>query len=253
MVLGLELTHRQEITVVGSILRSFILTFFICSLSAFSFANISLADGLTAVDILSRMKKVYANAQTYQDKGLVKVVICFPDRDHTVKKPFTTAFIRPSRFRFEFKEIDPLLKTSKFIAYQNGQDIKAHWDLDEGVSQITSIGEALAAAAGISGGSARTVPTMLLPEESHFRNAILFFSSPKRAADEVIEGIDCYRIEEQNDYRDLTLWIDKEEFLLRKMYKEQDLENSRAETTTTYKPILNGEVTEKMLEFGSPK
>jgi hypothetical protein len=199
------------------------------------------------------MKEVYANAHTYQDKGLVKVVIRFPERDHTVKKPFTTAFVRPSRFRFEYTEIEPLVKTSKFIAYQNGQDIKAHWDLDEGVSQITSIGEALAAAAGISGGSARTVPTMLLPEESHFRNAILFFSSPKRAADEVIDGIDCYRIEDPNDYRDLTLWIDKEEFLLRKIFVYQDLQDSRAESTTTYMPILNGEITEKMLEFGSPK
>ena len=236
-----------------SIPRSFILIFFLCSLSAFSFANRSLADGLTAVDILSRMKKVYANAHTYQDKGLVKVVIRFPERDHTVIKPFTTAFIRPSRFRFEYKEIEPMVKTSKFIAYQNGQDIKAHWDLDEGVSQITSIGEALAAAAGISGGSARTVPTMLLPEESHFRNAILFFSSPKRATDEVIAGIDCYRIEDPNDYRGLTLWIDKEEFLLRKMYKYQNHKDSRAETTTTYQPILNGEITDKMLEFSLPR
>lgn len=236
-----------------SIPRSFIFIFFLCSLSTFSFANRSLADGLTAIDILSRMKKVYANAQTYQDKGLVKVVIHFPERDHTVKKPFTTAFIRPNRFRFEYREIKPLVKTSKFIAHQNGQDIKAYWDLDEGVSQIKTIGDALAAAAGISGGSARTVPTMLLPDESHFRNAILFFSSPKRAADEVIDGIECYRIEDPNDYRDLTLWIDKEEFLLRKMYVEKDLKDSQAETTTTYKPILNGEVTDKMIEFGSPK
>ena len=184
---------------------------------------------------------------------MVKVVIHFRERDHTVKKPFSTAFIRPSRFRFEYIEIKPLVKTSKFIAYQNGQDIKAHWDLAQGVSQINTIGEALALAAGISGGSARTVPTMLLPDKSHFRNAILFFSSPKRTVDEVIDGIDCYRIEDPNDYRDLTLWIDKEEFLLRKMYVEKDLKDSQAETITTYEPILNGEVTEKMLEFGSPK
>jgi outer membrane lipoprotein-sorting protein len=235
-----------------SIPRGFIAIFCLCSLSAFSFANISLADDLTAVDILTRMKKVYANAQTYHDKGLVKVVIRFPERDHTVKKPFTTAFIRPNRFRFEYKDIEPLVKTSTFIAYQNGQDIKAHWDLDEGVSQITSIGEALATAAGISGGSARTVPTMLLPEESRFRNPILLYS-PKRAVDEVIEGIDCYRIKDLNDYRDLTLWIDKETFLLRKIYTYQDFQDSQAESTTTYKPILNGVVTEKMLEFGSPK
>lgn len=237
----------------NSIPRKFIFVLLLCSLLVFSNSKGALSDGLNAEDIISRMKKVYANAQTYQDKGLVKVVIRFPERDHTVKKPFTTAFIRPSRFRFEYREIEPSLKTSKYIAYQNGQEIKAHWDLDDGISQIKTLGEALAAAAGISGGSARTVPTMLLPYESHFRNAILFFSSPKRTADDVIDGIECYQIEAPNDYRDLTLWIDKDEFLLRKMYVEKDLKDSQAETTTTYKPILNDVVTEKMLEFGSPR
>ena len=77
--------------------------------------------------------------------------------------------------------------------------------------------EALATAAGISGGSARTVPTLLLPEESRFRNPILLYS-PKRTEDEVIDGLDCYRIEDPSDYRNLTLWIDKEKFLLLKIY-----------------------------------
>lgn len=232
--------------------RNSIFIFLFCTLSACSIASAAVADGLTAEDIFSRMKKVYANAQTYQDKGLVKVVIRFPERNHIVKKPFSTAFIRPNRFRFEYKEVKSLFKASTFIVYQNGESIKAYWDLDEGISQIKTVGEALATATGISGGSARTVPTMLLPDESRFRNAILLYS-PKRAADEVIDGIECYRIEDPSDYRDLTLWIDKEEFLLRKIYVERDLKDSQAKTTTTYKPILNGEVTEKMLEFGSPK
>ncbi|SHO50104.1 hypothetical protein [Desulfopila aestuarii] len=231
-----------------NILQSFIYIFALCGILALPTANTAIANDLTANEILSRMKKVYANAQTYQDKGLVKIVIRFPERVHTVKKPFATAFNRPSRFRFEFKNIEPFVKTSTFIAYQNGQDIRAHWDLDEGVSQIKTIGDALATAAGISGGSARTVPTLLLQEESRFRNAILLYS-PRRTADEVIDGIDCYQIEDPNDYRDLTLWIDKKEFLLRKIYQYQDLQNSKNEATTTYNPILNGVVTEKMLEF----
>ena len=127
-----------------------------------------------------------------------------------------------------------------------------HWDLNEEVRQIKTIGDALATGAGISGGSARTVPTLLLPAESRFTNAILLYS-PKRTVDEVIDGVDCYRIEDPNDYRDLTLWIDREEFLLRKIYTYRDLQDSKAEITTAYTPVLNGEVTEKMLEFGSPQ
>jgi hypothetical protein len=195
------------------------------------------------------MKDTYANAKTYQDKGLVKVVIRYPERNHTIKKPFSTAFVRPDRLRYEYKEIKPLVKASKFVAYQNGKEVKVHWDLDEGASKIKSIDEALAAAAGISGGSARTVPTMLLPKQSRFRNAIVFYS-PERTDDEVVDGINCFKIEDLNNYRELTLWIDKKEFLLRKMYVERDLGDSRAETTTTYVPILNGAVDDKVLNFG---
>lgn len=243
----------EEVVVMDNIPTSLVYIFLLCSLLAFPMANTAIANDLTAEEILSRMKKVYANARTYQDKGLVKVVIRFPEKTHTVKKPFTTAFIRPDRFRYEYKEIKSLVTTSKFVAHLNGQDLNVYWDLDEGASQIETIGDALAAAAGISAGSARTVPTMLLPNKSRFRNAILFFSSPKRAVDAVIDGINCYQIEDPNDYRDLTVWVDKEDFLLRKMYVEKDLKDSRAETTTTYKPILNGEVTDKMLEFDPPR
>ena len=243
----------EKVVVMDNIPTSLAYILLLCSLLAFPMANTAIANDLTAEEILSRMKKVYANARTYQDKGLVKVVIRFPEKTHTVKKPFTTAFIRPDRFRYEYKEIKSLVTTSKFVAYLNGQDLNVYWDLDEGASQIETIGDALAAAAGISAGSARTVPTMLLPNKSRFRNAILFFSSPKRAVDEVIDGVNCYQIEDPGDYRDLTVWVDKEEFLLRKMYVEMDLKDSRAETTTTYKPILNGEVTDKMLEFDPPR
>ena len=223
--------------------------FLLLNLLAFPLGHTGIANDLTATEILSRMKDTYANAKTYQDKGLVKVVIRFPERNHTIKKPFSTAFVRPDRLRYEYKEIKPLVRTSKFVAYQNGNEVKVHWDLDEGASKIRSIDEALATAAGISGGSARTVPTMLLPKQSRFRNAIVFYS-PERTDDEVVDGIDCFKIEDLNDYRDLTLWIDKEEFLLRKMYVEKDLEDSLAETTTTYVPILNGVVEDKVLNFG---
>lgn len=228
--------------------KSLFMVFLLCTVFFLDAGISSRADELTANEILSRMKDTYANAKTYQDKGLVKVVIRFPERTHIVKKPFTTAFIRPDRLRYEYKEIKPLVKTSKFVAYLNGNEVKVHWDLDESASEIKSIDDALATAAGISGGSARAVPSMLRPDQSRFRNPVLFYS-PKRADDELIDGINCFRLEDPSPYRNLTMWIDKDEFLLRKMFVEKDLDDSIGETTTTYSPILNGVVEDELLMY----
>jgi hypothetical protein len=50
-----------------------------------------------------------------------------------------------------------------------------------------------------------------------------------------------------------TLWIEKETFLLRKVYREQEFEDFRGQVTTTYKPVLDGEATERMLELDAPR
>jgi hypothetical protein len=245
-----EMKKRENVRIMDAAFPC-LLILLVCWFYALALPSATFADGLSATAIMARMKSVYAKADSYQDQGMVEVVIRFPKRIHKVQKPFTTAFIRPDRFRFAFREKEHFAKTSRFVAFKDGKEVRAHWDLDKNISKIDSLGEALAAAAGISGGSARTVPTMLMPEESRFANAILLFSSPRRSADEVLDGRDCYRIEDPNTYRNLTLWIDKKEYLLRKIYVEKDLEDSRAETTTTYVPILNGVVREQLLDYDS--
>src|SRR5262245_40637691 len=59
--------------------------------------------GLSAEEILERMATTYAKCKTYQDSGCVTTTFFYADRQHTHKKPFSTAFVRPGQFRFEFK------------------------------------------------------------------------------------------------------------------------------------------------------
>lgn len=62
-------------------------------------------EALTPKQILARMAKAYSECKSYSDTGLVKTVyISDNGRKRIVEKPFTTAFIRPDRFRFEYKE-----------------------------------------------------------------------------------------------------------------------------------------------------
>ena len=64
-------------------------------------AEESSLDSLTAKQIVKRMAEEYAKCKSYQDLGVVKTVFILPDLKRTVEKPFTTAFVRPDRFRFE--------------------------------------------------------------------------------------------------------------------------------------------------------
>jgi hypothetical protein len=119
------------------------------------------------------------------------------------------------------------------------------------VSKIDTLSEALAIAAGISSGAARTVPTMLDPSESQFRNALTYYN-PRRIEDTFIDGVECFQISDPADYRRLTLWIGKKGFLLRKIFREQDFNDFQLEETTAYEPTINGVIQDKMLEFNAP-
>ena len=210
-------------------------------------------DNLTADDIIRQMAKVYAASRSYSDEGIFTSVFISTERTRTIEKLFKTAFIRPDRFRFEYREKNNPGGNSHYIVYKNGEDIKVYWNIGpEMASKITTLSEALAAAAGISSGTARNVPTMLIPAESQFRNAITFYD-PQRIEDEDFDGVDCFRISDPADYRRLNLWIGKKDFLLRKMYREQNYDDFSARETTTYKPIINGVIKDNMLEFNSPK
>jgi len=118
--------------------------------------------------------------------------------------------------------------------------------------KLESLDNAIAAATGISGGSAITVPTMLLPEEITWRRAIRF-SEPKRIDDDLFDKKDCFRIHDIIYGNAVTFWVDKKTFLLRKMYREQEFEDFIAQTTTTYKPVLNGQAMEDLIEFNPPE
>ncbi|MFL5330031.1 MAG: hypothetical protein ACJ8C4_14090 [Gemmataceae bacterium] len=60
---------------------------------------------MNAEDIMLAMARMYAACNTYRDTG--RVVTRFVDLSgkvmHSAERPFSTAFIRPDRFRFEFR------------------------------------------------------------------------------------------------------------------------------------------------------
>jgi outer membrane lipoprotein-sorting protein len=210
-------------------------------------AETSQTDGMTANEIIKLMKESYATANSYSDSGVVKIVFINSDGRRTVKKPFTTAFIRPDRFRFEYREKTPINREFRFIVSLNGKNLQTYWNIENDL-KLDSLDKAIAAATGVSGGSAITVPAMLLPNEIKWRRGIRF-SKPKRIDDGFFNKVSCFKIQDQIFGNHAIFWIDKETLLLLKIYREKEFEDFQAQETTTYRPVKNGKVSGMMLEF----
>src|SRR5947209_15674711 len=117
---------------------------------------------MTPDEILGAMAEVYATCPTYRDSGQVVTHFFDPGSDRpkrTSVRPFETAFVRPDRFRFEYrnryKDDGPWYR---HIVWAKGGDVRMWWDVRTGVEYPDSLGMAIAAATGVSGGSAHVVP-----------------------------------------------------------------------------------------------
>jgi outer membrane lipoprotein-sorting protein len=207
-------------------------------------------ESLKADQILERMETVYSTCKSYCDTGVVKTTFIKSDRNWTEERPFTTAFVRPDQFRYEFKCRKLFGNVSRYLIWRKGDDVRTWWDVRPGV-ESTSLDLAIAGATGVSGGSAHSIPRLLLPKEIDGRKATTI-QNAKRIEDATLEGVECYRISGTVGDSPTTLWIDKQSFLLIQIEEQTRFEDFRTEETTTYKPVVNGEVPEDLLLFDPP-
>ena len=206
--------------------------------------------GITSREIIQQMQNAYGGSDSYRDSGMVREIFSGNDGTRIVEKAFNTAFIRPGQFRFEFQENSAGKREQWFILQRSGDELQTYWDIDPTL-QPDSLDRVIAAATGISSDAAITVPAMLLPGEIKWRRAIRFHE-PTRGEDDVLDGVDCYRIHDDIFGSAITFWIGKKDFLLRGIYSRKSFEDFTVTRTTVYRPQLNGEVTRDMLEFGGP-
>ena len=196
--------------------------------------------------ILDRMRKAYADCKTYRDSGVVKVVVVLDTGNHMDERPFTTAFVRPDQFRFDYK-----VKNSRRLIWSNGKAVHTWQDGEPGIQQPESLQLALAGATGVSGGSAARIPAMLMPDKLKGWGGV-HISDAKRIKDGKLEKVECFRVEGKNVDIPISLWIDKKSYLVRRIDEQEKFDNFRTEQTTTYDPIIDEKITDEMLEFDPP-
>ncbi|HVN77204.1 MAG TPA: hypothetical protein VMT19_12880 [Thermoanaerobaculaceae bacterium] len=225
----------------------------------------ALPDDATPVTILRAMEKVYAGCRSYRDTGEVTSAIVTDGGRAGSDRPFTTAFVRPGRFRFQFTDTGLGDRSSSYIVWSDGSEVRSWWDAKPGVRRPGSLVEALTPATGISGGSSVRVPALLMPGEMSEGPLLV---APERIDDGSDRGVACLRIRgasRKTPYtlpmgrlvltvRDetVTLWIDRSTLLLRKVEERRTLDTYTSDTTTTYTPEIDVEIPAAQLAFGAP-
>jgi len=232
----------------------FVISSFVINVSAAEDANPNIP---TAKDIITRMADAYNACKSYSDSGLVKIVFIRKDGTSVDERPFTTAFVRPDQFRFEYssKFTGPGEKPLRHIVWAKGDDVRTWWDIQPGNKKEVSLGMAVAGATGVSGGSAHMIPMLLMPKEIEGWSAT-DIREPNRIADALLDNVDCYRIAGKytdSDSESITLWISKKTFLIHRIDSTSKFSDFRTENTTTYKPVIDTEIDENQLAFNAPE
>jgi outer membrane lipoprotein-sorting protein len=207
-------------------------------------------DTLTAPEILERMAEVYANCKTYRDTGVIKNVYVRGEKEETWTDNFRIAFVRPDRFRCESDDhrFASIGSVHRYLLWKNREEIRV-WRKGRDVETVASLNLALENDYVIGEyDPVRVVPRLLMPKEKIRGERLQDLSQLRRADDARVGEVDCVCLKSNSS---VTLWIDKKSFLLRK------LESSTGDKfwlyqTTTYNPVINEELPEKLLELNPP-
>jgi hypothetical protein len=216
-----------------------------------------------AGQIIDRMASVYANCRSYQDTGVFTTLFVTKTGNRTVAKTFTTAFVRSDRFRFEYKEELGGTKPYRCIIWSNWKDVRpwwnfwsarceiqTWWDVKPGIEKPGRFDYALAGvpAAGVS--------KLLLRRDMQFQE-ITAVMEAKLAEDGQLDGVECCRVEGKHGHQLVTLWIDKKSYLVRRINTQFEVnppegDSFHVEETTTYEPVIDEKIADKLLEFDPP-
>ncbi|MCE9526753.1 MAG: DUF2092 domain-containing protein [Planctomycetales bacterium] len=213
----------------------------------------------SAKQIIERMAKVYSECKSYRDSGVVKMSLEREGRKTTAEGSFTTAFVRPDRFLFDYQE-QRRTRNFHFIVWSQGKEVKKYDNTEKGVQASDHLDNAINDVRGLSRWSAHTVPALLLPDKVSGL-VLTDLTDLKRTEDGKVGMAECFRIEGKlgkdlpiATYRVLpmTLWIDKNSYLLRRVNRPERAEGWTSEETTTYDPVIDGKVEAAMLKFEPP-
>jgi outer membrane lipoprotein-sorting protein len=216
-----------------------------------------------ADDVLSRSRAVYASLNSYADAGTVVQEYGPANAPSRDRHTFTTYFNRaPRGFYFDFKKESG----DRYVIWGDPEAFHTWWKttgVKEDYPNPNNTG-AFGTAGAQTVGSALKIPTLLYskaPLQGSFTN----FADAAREGDEDVGGHRCYRLAgtardiygatgHESNVRKMTVWIDAESLLIRKVVEvPKDVPPGQvSRTTTTFEPQANPALDEGRFKFSPP-
>lgn len=205
----------------------------------------------------------------------------FDARKRTDRQPFSTRFVRPGGFFFEFRSRRGEDDWDQYAIWNEGEKTRTWWSVRPEREGTKTLGLAIAGATGVSGGAAHRVPHLLMPELGRRRapESARVIAVPQASAEK------CVVVEiPQFGGGVEQIWIDESSFLIRRVVEPRHVlessprvaidalktrepaiaaemekyfagrppERFEVESATTYRPEFNAEVAGEELVFVPP-
>jgi hypothetical protein len=173
----------------------------------------------TGRQVMEAMADVYRKAKTYQDFGSVRVIIQSRDQKPIDEMhDFGVAFERPNKLAMDVYRAKVRCDGKKFHAFLEnlpGQVLER--DAPEKMEIKTIVFDNLLVQQ-LCNGPARAAPQpILLMEQDALKYLLTGAEEPTLGEPGEIDGHPCYRVQVRDSYGVATYWIDRDNFILRRI------------------------------------
>jgi len=226
-----------------------------CCVTILALANLTYAQPqspMSAQEIVDRMAQVYASCRTYADEGDVAIGLEGMRLGKISGQPFSTAFVRPSSFRFDFGLRGRKEEFDRYIAWKDGDVERSWWPATRRESEAP-LETTLFRIANLSQGASLTISPLLSAALVRGSSILTALEELKLSGEDKIDGHKSFKIEGKFQGLSVKLWVDSIEFLIRKMERRIGAGGDRdLEIVIRYKPQVNGNIPSDKLAFNPP-
>lgn len=217
------------------------------------------AHGQSAEGILQKTRDTYTQLKSYADTGTVLYEYGTSSED---KHAFSTAFNRaPRHVLLDFHK----QSGDRYVIWADPDAFHTWWKTTGQESDYPNPSNtpAISLSEPQTSGVAVKIPTLLYGKA--FESAMLKITDPTLDETQEVGGHRCHRIRgrasvvyaatgNEVNVHQVTVWIDTESFLVRKMLEEwKPLPGQRNRTTTSYEPQANPVLQETAFKFVPPE
>jgi hypothetical protein len=222
---------------------------------------------LSPEQVLRQMRDKYAALNSYADTGSVTTIYRSGNAAAiTETHTFRTAYHSPRQFLLEFRK-DPKAGDERFVLWSEGQDFNTWWSATKVHEDYPQGSGATAFALGAlpTKGAVVMIPPLLF-SKAGLQGPLANFSLTRGAGKQEIGDHICYRLQGQEAVayktgnvaggRAVTLWIDAESLLVRKVFEDTPAGTSAdtvSTVTSSYEPSANPVIEPARFHFELPQ